>query len=321
MGIFSLDTIGNRKLMTKEPVYIIIPVHNRKAITLKCLETLQNNGDLDKYHVIVVDDGSSDGTSSAIQSQYPDVIILQGDGNLWWTGAIKMGMEYAYQQGAEYFIWLNDDCLVSHNTIQNLTSFCQINSQAIIGCQGREKYDLNKISFGGKSKKWLSDYELISCPQGQVRECELLSGNLVCFSQELVSIIGYPNTSLVPHYGGDSLYLIKARKYGFRIFVDNRNQIYNILGESKTAPHRWLIQEGKTEDIIRLLFCRQSLLSWRVWLALNLEEYGRFLGSLSFLIYYTIRFLIPVSLITLLRLFPLKFRYKLSEIKRKTVIS
>jgi glycosyltransferase involved in cell wall biosynthesis len=68
LGIFNLETIGNRKLMTKEPIHIIIPVHNRKAITLKCLETLQNNGDLDKYHVIVVDDGSTDGTSLAIQS-------------------------------------------------------------------------------------------------------------------------------------------------------------------------------------------------------------------------------------------------------------
>ena len=41
--------------MDKENVYIIIPVHNRKAITLQCLNTLKNNGDLDQYHVVVVD--------------------------------------------------------------------------------------------------------------------------------------------------------------------------------------------------------------------------------------------------------------------------
>jgi hypothetical protein len=34
---------------------MIIPVHNRKAITLKCLETFHNNGDLDKYHVIIAE--------------------------------------------------------------------------------------------------------------------------------------------------------------------------------------------------------------------------------------------------------------------------
>ncbi|MFP3345185.1 glycosyltransferase, partial [Halomonas sp. SIMBA_159] len=85
----------------------IIPVHNRKNITLKCLETLKQCGDLDRYYTIVVDDGSTDGTSEAITNLYPEVTILTGDGNLWWTGAIRKGMEYAYERGAEYFIWLN----------------------------------------------------------------------------------------------------------------------------------------------------------------------------------------------------------------------
>ena len=53
--------------MDKENVYIIIPVHNRKAITLQCLNTLKNNGDLGQYHVVVVDDGSTDGTAEAIE--------------------------------------------------------------------------------------------------------------------------------------------------------------------------------------------------------------------------------------------------------------
>jgi len=43
----------------KQSVYIIIPVHNRKALTLACLENLKTNGDLQKYHVIVVDDGGA----------------------------------------------------------------------------------------------------------------------------------------------------------------------------------------------------------------------------------------------------------------------
>jgi len=69
-------------------VYIIIPVHNREALTLACLENLKANGDLQKYQVIVVDDGSSDRTSEEVKVNYPKFIFLQGNGNLWWTGAI-----------------------------------------------------------------------------------------------------------------------------------------------------------------------------------------------------------------------------------------
>ena len=65
----------------KEPVYIIIPVHNRKQITLKCLENLDKSGDLQQYHVVVVDDGSTDGTTEAINNLFPDVKVLPGDGN------------------------------------------------------------------------------------------------------------------------------------------------------------------------------------------------------------------------------------------------
>jgi|YNPMSStandDraft_2_1061718.scaffolds.fasta_scaffold131259_1 GT2 family glycosyltransferase len=40
--------------------FIIIPVHNRKSITLKCLDNLEKNGDLARFRVVVVDDGSTD---------------------------------------------------------------------------------------------------------------------------------------------------------------------------------------------------------------------------------------------------------------------
>jgi GT2 family glycosyltransferase len=75
--------------MSNKSIYIIIPVHNRKALTLACLENLRTNGDLQKYQVIVVDDGSSDRTAEEVAENYPEVNILKGNGNLWWTGAIN----------------------------------------------------------------------------------------------------------------------------------------------------------------------------------------------------------------------------------------
>jgi len=302
--------------MNKEDVYIIIPVHNRKEITLKCLDALQQNGDLDKYCIVVVDDGSTDSTSEAIKSLYPDVIILTGDGNLWWTGAIAMGMKYAYERDAEYFIWLNNDCLVSSNVFDTLVVFCQNNPSSIIGSQGREIQNPKNISFGGKNKYGIS-YRIINCPHDQIIQCDLLSGNLVCISRSVVKKIGYPEHKLVPHYGGDSHYLIKARLSGFKIFIDNHHLIFNLCGESEMSPQRWLLKKGKPLDIMNLLFNRYSLYSWRVWLTLNQTEYGKLIGTFIFIFHYMTHFVIPIFVISLLRFLPFSTRNYLSRFKQK----
>ena len=64
-------------------VSIVIPTYNRKPILEKCLTALENqklNINISNYEVIVVDDGSSDGTSSWInnnKNNFPHVVLFQ----------------------------------------------------------------------------------------------------------------------------------------------------------------------------------------------------------------------------------------------------
>ena len=67
-------------------VYIVIPCFNRKKLTRGCLQALENQTYKD-FKVIVVDDGSTDGTANMITREFPETILLFGDGNLFWTGA------------------------------------------------------------------------------------------------------------------------------------------------------------------------------------------------------------------------------------------
>lgn len=300
---------------TKEPAYIIIPVHNRKVITLQCLETLKTNGDLDRYHTVVVDDGSTDGTSEAIKSLYPDVILLHGDGNLWWTGAIKMGMEYAYEQGAEYFIWLNDDCLVECHLLEEIVQTIQSIPNSIIGAQGYESKNTNQLSFGGRNKIGLLEYKFIFCKEKEVLKCDLLSGNLVCLPRFIVTQLGYPNKKLLPHYGGDSEYLIRARRNGYTLFITNFQKARNIAETSNLSPKSWILEPGGALDVFKLLFQPQSCLHWHIYYMLSIAEYQNKLAPVIGILYYTKRFLIPVFIITVFRLFPLKLRSKMRLLK------
>lgn len=275
-------------------IYILIPVHNRQLITLKCLEILQKNGALDHYQVTVIDDGSTDGTTATIRAVYPNVKLLQGNGSLWWTGAIALGMKYAYDQGAEYIVWLNDDCELASETLPGLIQFCQEHPRAIAGAQGFLKDSTEALAFGGKRKTW-QGYRYLQADKSQILPCDLLSGNVVCLPRSVIDAIGYPDVKLTPHYGGDSLYLIRAKKAGFQLYVDARHPIWSLPGESYLYPTHWLSCKGEPSRLLKLVFNPHSGLSWRVWLRLNWEAYSIW-GLIMFIKKYT-----SILLITALR--------------------
>lgn len=299
--------------------FIIIPTHDRKAITLQCLQRLQSLNYLNQFSVIVVDDGSTDGTAEAIKRDYSNVTLLHGNGNLWWTGAIALGMKHAYQQGADYFIWLNDDCLPQQGSFEDLISFCQFHPECIVGIQGHETEYPYQISFGGKISHWTFplNYKLKEFPYGKITECDMLSGNLVCLPRSVVTNCEYPEPGQFPHYGGDTIYLQSAREKGFKLFVDTRKPAKNLLLSSSSSNiSNWFTAQGKPWMILELINKPQSSLYWKLFLRLNINQF-KYKGYFIFLLKY-VPILIRIGTITLFRfLLPYPVRLRISNIKHK----
>lgn len=198
-----------------DKVYILIPVHNRKVTTLACLEMLKYNGDLDRHNIVVIDDGSFDGTDEAIRTAYPSVTLLQGDGTLWWTGAIKLGMQYAYQNGADYFIWLNDDTLPIRGAISRLIDACSRDSRTIATAQCYSSADWLTPTYGGQLKKRFS-LQLLFVQEGKQAPCDCVSGNLVCLPRSVVDSIGYPPSQKLPQCLADVVYTWDAKQADYQ---------------------------------------------------------------------------------------------------------
>lgn len=205
-------------MATKSPVYIIIPVHNRKTTTLACLEHLNQLGDLTQFQIIVVDDGSTDGTEAAIASQFPQVTVLRGNGHLWWAGAIVRGMQYAYEQGAAYFVWLNDDTLPLEGAIATLVQVCQQHPQRIVTAQCYAAADLQTPTYSGHLKQGLRHVP-IHAAIDQLIPCDTICGNLACLPRSIVDAIGFPPHEKLPHYQADCLYSWQAKQAGYEVLI------------------------------------------------------------------------------------------------------
>jgi len=64
-----------------EALWAVIPVFNRKAETLACLERLvQLKGEAPGLRVVIADDGSTDGTAEAVRAAYPDTVLVTAAG-------------------------------------------------------------------------------------------------------------------------------------------------------------------------------------------------------------------------------------------------
>jgi GT2 family glycosyltransferase len=257
-----------------KPVFIIIPVHNRRSKTLICLETLKRQNIFEICHILVIDDGSSDATSESIRDRFPEVSVISGDGNLWWTGAIAEGMRQARLAGGETFIWLNDDCPPLPGSLASLIEFSADRPAAILGsaCYIYETGSLIPTGAKGRSR--------ISAQPGEVIEVDEMSGHCVCVPLAVVDRIGFPDAVRFPHYHGDSSYILKARKAGFSAYLIGDIRVSH-SGKIKSSLKDFFDSEVTSlrKSFSTLFLARRSLFFAPAQFHYNVLKYGPLLGA------------------------------------------
>ena len=262
--------------MTKK-IYIIIPVYNRVETTLQCLDRLSSSGVMEWAHVVVVDDASPDGTAEAIEQRYSSdkVTVLHGDGNLWWAGGINMGMEYAYKKGAEYFVWLNDDCRpIKKASFRTLVDY-SIEHQCV--AVGRVVLTSGGV-YTGRRKK-LMKLVSVPCSDCETVECDTFGGNAVCIPRGVVDCIGYPDAVNFPMMA-DTDYGLVATKARIKIVVVGAASFEN--DDNLSVEHEsFLLSEKPTVVLLRATFgSLKSFYYFPSYYKMRIKHFGMIRGHL-----------------------------------------
>ena len=210
-------------------LYIIIPVFNRWQFTKACLERL-NEQTYTSFQIVVVDDGSTDETAVELASLFPKVTVLNGDGNLWWTASINLGITHALAQGAEYILSLNNDTLPQADYLEKLLAAAKRKPNALIGSMGIDTTN-NTINFCGEQIQWLTDTtkdlrtEVNVEEQDQLLKVTHFPGRGLLIHKSVFDRIGLFDQDAFPHYMGDFDFTFRARKAGFDIYCSVNAQL------------------------------------------------------------------------------------------------
>jgi GT2 family glycosyltransferase len=210
-------------------VAVVIPVHNGRTYTARCLETLrQLEGP--NFTVVVVDDGSEDDTAAYLRSDHPDVHVLPGSGDLWWSGGVNAGCRFAIARGARRLIVLNNDNLdMSGNLIVELNrlldTYGGVASAVIV--EERPPGTLETYAAGG-SLKWpargieLREVGMEYRPRDEDAHCDWLLGAALAFDADVFQHLDGFSSRAFPQYRGDVDFTARARREGYACVVTYR---------------------------------------------------------------------------------------------------
>lgn len=208
-------------------IYVVTPVHNRREITRNFLECLRRQT-YRPFEVVIVDDGSTDGTDLLVRDVFPEVRLLRGDGTLWWSGSMNVGLEYVLGRagGDDHVLIINDDLEVDPQYLDRLAYFAAHHPDALIGSVVVDIENPDTIWDGGRRMNWITAKHrvmhqgnaLSTFPSATYFSVDQLTGRGILVPVRVFRDVGLYDTEHFRHRG-DTEFPVRANRAGYELLV------------------------------------------------------------------------------------------------------
>lgn len=233
---------------------VIMVSYNTRDLTLKALETLYATTRETRFHVVVFDNASQDGSAGAIASAFPQVELIVSDENL---GFAKANNLVAARASTDWLLLLNPDTECHPGAVDNLMAFSKANPQAGI-TGGRTVFPDGSLNIAScwmritpwsafcsatglssifPASEWLNPEAIGRWPRDAVREVDIVVGCFMMLRRDLWDRLGGFDLRYFM-YGEEADLCLRARALGFRPAITPKAQIMHLVGAASKAQAR-----------------------------------------------------------------------------------
>ncbi|MBR2794113.1 MAG: glycosyltransferase family 2 protein [Solobacterium sp.] len=209
---------------------------NRKERTIRAVKELMEGNPSLSFDFLIVDDGSKDGTGEALR-QFDNVTVLEGDGNLFYSGGMRRAIDEAKKRndrGYDYCLLFNDDVRFSPHSIEYLAE--KRDDVVWVGPTRHEK-GIHIYSGINRKDSHTPKYIHLMGKDEEGLKCETFNGNCVLIPWKI--FMDVPNIPRIyRHSFGDYEYGFGITRKGYEIRVPD--QFAGICNEETKKENSWM---------------------------------------------------------------------------------
>ena len=219
--------------MSQQIVAIVILNWNKKYDTAECLSSVYRMTN-QKFDVFLVDNGSTDGSVSFLNKQYPRVHYIQNEKNVGYATGNNIGIKEALKEECSFILLLNNDTIVDSNLLTESLKTIELSDK--IGMVGAVNYyysDRKNIQFSGGCMDWyrgnifdITRHQEDRNQFPEYRQVDAISGSCMLIRKEVFERIDLFDERFFLNYEDTDL-CCRAKRAGYKIFTSMKAHIWH----------------------------------------------------------------------------------------------
>ena len=226
-------------------IVVIIPTFNRREYLRVLLSQLFNQNGDNLLEIVVVVDGSNDGTYEMLEKDFLYIHVVKGTGDWWYTKSMNEGFRYAEKLKPDYVLTLNDDVEVGDNYIQQLLDGVdKVEKNSIIGSVSFTYEKPHRIFTSGVKNisPWLNKsihyYRPFTVVEPEmlsgIHPTKVLPGRGMLMPYNILKELNYFDETF-KQYSSDFDFCLRAAKAGYSSYISWNAKIYSHVSISSES--------------------------------------------------------------------------------------